>query len=169
MLAGNPLLAQAGLELLTLHLPSVRPCPPGRPLPQVCARHGHTRHPPHLRPSPSPHLSGLGGAHTRKGPADGNAHGSAQFPHTPSLLEGARPPEGCARGGARSHEPALARGGEGAARRPQSFQSPQAGGHSPVTTDAPRTRHNALPGLAGNRQGMTFSGLKAGAHAQKPY
>lgn len=66
-----------------------------------------------------------------------------------------RQSKGCARGRARSHVPALTGIGGGAASRPQTPESPQAGGNGPVTTEAPRTRHKPLPGPPGKGQGTT--------------
>lgn len=50
----------------------------------------------------------------------------------------------------------------GAASRPQMPESPQAGGNSPVTTEAPRRRHEPLPGLPGKSQRTTHLGAPGG-------
>lgn len=79
----------------------------------------------------------------------------------------ARQPENWARGGPRSHEPALTGGGGGAARRPQISEPPHAGGNDPVTTGAPRMRHKPLPGLPGRCRGTVFLRAQGGRTCAK--
>lgn len=97
----------------------------------------------------------------------------AQFPHAgPGFPEGARLAGTAARGRPRVAHAAgpgatnqFWCGAEwGAARRPQVSESPQAGGNCPVTTEAPRTRHEPLPGLPGKRQ-RTMLLPSQGGHA----
>lgn len=131
------------------------PRSPGRPRPSGTRA-------PAASPSPSPHLRGLGGAHAGRAGLKRGAQPPRLGPHADRVARGrgfltergrrgrrhgARPAGGCACGGAQSHEPALVGDGGGAARRPHSSETPQAGGNCPVTTEAPRTRHKPLPGL----------------------
>lgn len=153
-----------------LHLPSARPRPPCRMRPS--RRSTPPAHPPPAgSPSPAPHLRGLGGAHASRvgrgertrAAAERGAAGRLQLPHAAgwtgsrrATVQGLRTrrgakPRTCSDGGLR-----------GAASRPQMPESPQAGGNSPVATEAPRTRHEPLPGPPGKSQRTTHLGAPSG-------
>lgn len=154
-----------------LHLPSACPRPQCRPRPS--SRGTPRAHPPPAEsPSPAPHLRGLGDAHaawSAEGSAPGGCREGRSRPASVSPRgwrgpgRDARQSKGCARGGARSHVPALTGIGGGAASRPQRPESPQAGGNGPVTTEAPRTRHKPLPGQPGKGQGTTHLRARSGS------
>lgn len=139
--------------------------------PPIRARRGRPHHPP--CPPLSPRPRGLGAVRAPKGPAylaELTGSGCREGLGLPTRdrafrrERGARrPPEDGARGGARSHG-LLWRGAQGAPPgdpRPPS-RPPQASGNCPVTTEAPRTRHEPLPGPPGKRQGTTFRPSQGG-------